>query len=148
VVLSDFWSRSSEISTMLAQLSATARTARWCRSSIRRKRPSPIPAASSSSSRKAAAEITAGRAENWARRLRRARRAHRDEIRAETDKLGWSFSIHRTDRRPPNCCCAACAAWVNKGARAAATARQSGAQRMIAGLPLGFAAAAGAARPA
>jgi hypothetical protein len=23
---------------------------------------------------------------------------HRAEIRAETDRLGWSFTIHRTDR--------------------------------------------------
>jgi uncharacterized protein (DUF58 family) len=42
--------------------------------------------------------VTAGRAETWrtdyaARVLR-----HRTEIRGETDRLGWSFTIHRTDR--------------------------------------------------
>jgi uncharacterized protein (DUF58 family) len=44
--------------------------------------------------------ITAGRAETWrvdytARVLR-----HRTEIRGETDRVGFSFAIHRTDRPP------------------------------------------------
>ena len=42
--------------------------------------------------------ITAGRAQTWrtdyAARLQR----HRAEIRSETDRLSWSFTIHRTDR--------------------------------------------------
>ena len=42
-----------------------ARTATWCRSSIRPRKASPIPAASNSSSRKALGSITAGRAETW-----------------------------------------------------------------------------------
>ena len=75
-----------------------ARTAIPCRSSIRRKRPSPIPAASSSSSRKARGSITAGRAEAWKADYEARVARHRAEIRAETDKLGWSFAIHRTDR--------------------------------------------------
>jgi uncharacterized protein (DUF58 family) len=42
--------------------------------------------------------ITAGRAETWrADYIARVAR-HRAEIRAETDRLGWSFTIHRTDR--------------------------------------------------
>jgi uncharacterized protein (DUF58 family) len=42
--------------------------------------------------------ITAGRAENWrADYITRVAR-HRAEIRSETDRLGWSFTIHRTDR--------------------------------------------------
>ena len=68
------------------------------RSSIRRKRRSRIPAASSSSSRKAAGSITAGRAEAWKADYDARVARHRAEIRAETDKLGWSFAIHRTDR--------------------------------------------------
>jgi uncharacterized protein (DUF58 family) len=42
--------------------------------------------------------ITAGRAENWrADYIARVAR-HRAEIKSETDRLGWSFAIHRTDR--------------------------------------------------
>ncbi len=44
--------------------------------------------------------ITAGRAEDWrADYIERIAR-HRAEIRRETDRLGWSFTIHRTDRPP------------------------------------------------
>jgi uncharacterized protein (DUF58 family) len=44
--------------------------------------------------------ITAGRAETWrADYIERIAR-HRAEIRRETDRLGWSFTIHRTDRPP------------------------------------------------
>jgi uncharacterized protein (DUF58 family) len=42
--------------------------------------------------------ITAGRAEMWRGDFERRVAAHRAAIRAETDRLGWSFTIHRTDR--------------------------------------------------
>ena len=42
--------------------------------------------------------ITAGRAENWRADYVAQIAQHRAAIRSETDRLGWSFSIHRTDR--------------------------------------------------
>jgi uncharacterized protein (DUF58 family) len=42
--------------------------------------------------------ITAGRAETWKADYTSRVQRHRDEIRSETDRLGWSFAIHRTDR--------------------------------------------------
>ena len=45
-----------------------------------------------------AGSITAGRAEAWKHEYETRVARHRAEIRAETDKLGWSFTIHRTDR--------------------------------------------------
>src|SRR6202034_3822155 len=42
--------------------------------------------------------ITAGRAEVWRTDYAAHVAGHRAEIRAETDRLGWSFAIHRTDR--------------------------------------------------
>ena len=45
-----------------------------------------------------AGSITAGRAEAWKGEYETRVARHRAEIRAETDKLGWSFTIHRTDR--------------------------------------------------
>src|SRR5207245_3782090 len=45
-----------------------------------------------------AGSITAGRAEAWKREYETRVARHRAELRAETDKLGWSFTIHRTDR--------------------------------------------------
>jgi uncharacterized protein (DUF58 family) len=45
-----------------------------------------------------AGSITAGRAETWKAEYDTRVARHRAEIRAETDRLGWSFTIHRTDR--------------------------------------------------
>jgi len=42
--------------------------------------------------------ITAGRAETWRTDYAERVRRHRADIRSETDRLGWSFAIHRTDR--------------------------------------------------
>jgi uncharacterized protein (DUF58 family) len=44
--------------------------------------------------------ITAGRAENWRADYGAQIAQHRAAIRSETDRLGWSFGIHRTDRSP------------------------------------------------
>ena len=44
------------------------------------------------------ARITAGRAENWRTDYTAELARHRAAIRNETDRLGWSFTIHRTDR--------------------------------------------------
>ncbi len=42
--------------------------------------------------------ITAGRAETWRTDYTARVARHRSEIRSETDRLGWSFTVHRTDR--------------------------------------------------
>jgi len=42
--------------------------------------------------------VTAGRAQLWRTDYEARVRRHRSEIRAETDRLSWSFTIHRTDR--------------------------------------------------
>jgi uncharacterized protein (DUF58 family) len=44
--------------------------------------------------------ITAGRAQTWRTDYAARVARHRAEIRSETDRLGWSFTIHRTDRPP------------------------------------------------
>jgi uncharacterized protein (DUF58 family) len=44
--------------------------------------------------------ITAGRAETWRADYTERVARHRAAIRSETDRLGWSFTIHRTDRPP------------------------------------------------
>ena len=42
--------------------------------------------------------ITAGRAETWRANYTALVARHRAEIRSETDRLGFSFTVHRTDR--------------------------------------------------
>jgi hypothetical protein len=44
--------------------------------------------------------ITAGRAENWRADYEARLKRHREELIAETRRLNWSFTIHRTDRAP------------------------------------------------
>ncbi len=48
--------------------------------------------------REGGGRITAGRAETWRADYTARVARHRIEIRNETDRLGWSFTIHRTDR--------------------------------------------------
>ena len=43
---------------------------------------------------------TNGRAETWRTDYAERVRRHRADIRSETDRLGWSFAIHRTDTPP------------------------------------------------
>jgi uncharacterized protein (DUF58 family) len=45
-----------------------------------------------------AGSITAGRAETWRTDYVARVERHRAEIRAETERLGWTFLIHRTER--------------------------------------------------
>ena len=89
-----------------------------------------------------AGSITAGRAETWRADYEARVERHRDEIRAETDRLGWSFTIHRTDR-PATELLLALHAQLARAARRSATNRgthwrRATEARMI-GLPLGFA---------
>jgi uncharacterized protein (DUF58 family) len=45
-----------------------------------------------------AGSVTAGRAETWRNDYQGLVARHRGQVRTETDRLGWSFAIHRTDR--------------------------------------------------
>ena len=98
VLLSDLWSDSPISDARSRNSPAAARAAMWCRSSIRPRRPFRIRAASNSSSRKAAAASPPAAAQTWRADYEGRVRRHRSEIRAETDRLAWSFTIHRTDR--------------------------------------------------
>jgi len=44
--------------------------------------------------------VTAGRAETWRNDYQRLLAEHRAALRAECDQVGWSFTVHRTDRGP------------------------------------------------
>ena len=86
--------------------------------------------------------ITAGRAQTWRADYEARVWRHRDEIRSETDRLSWTFTIHRTDR-PASELLLALHSRIGGvlpagGARphAAAAPEVTG---MIGGLPLGFA---------
>ena len=86
--------------------------------------------------------ITAGRAQTWRTDYAARVRRHRAEIRAETDRLAWSFTIHRTDR-PASELLLALHARIGSGlsddGHASRGPRRGEDDGMIGGLPLGFA---------
>jgi uncharacterized protein (DUF58 family) len=98
VVLSDFWSPVSEIRTMLAGLSASGAHGSLIQIVDPAEESFPYSGRIEFIEPEGAGMITAGRAERWATDYVERLALHRDQIRAETDKLGWLFSTHTTSR--------------------------------------------------
>lgn len=98
VMLSDFWSPIDDVRGKIAQLSATGAHGHVIQICDPAEETFPYHGRIEFLEPESGNVITAGRAETWhddyVARLAR----HRAEIRAETDKAGWSFIIHRTDR--------------------------------------------------
>jgi uncharacterized protein (DUF58 family) len=101
VVLSDLWSPIEEIRATLTQLSANGSQGHLVQIVDPAEETFPYSGRIEFSEPEGAGEVTAGRAENWRGDYEARLARHRAEIRAETGRLGWSFTIHRTDR-PPN----------------------------------------------
>src|SRR3954447_15526156 len=98
VVLSDLWSPVEEIRGILTQLSANGSQGHLVQIVDPAEETFPYSGRIEFTEPEGFGEITAGRAENWRADYTARLARHRDEIRAETAKLGWSFTIHRTDR--------------------------------------------------
>ena len=98
VVVSDFWSPMAEMRAMLAQLSSTGAHGHTVQIVDPAEETFPYSGRVEFIEPEGAGSITAGRAEAWKADYEARVARHRAEIRAETDKLGWSFAIHRTDR--------------------------------------------------
>jgi uncharacterized protein (DUF58 family) len=98
VVLSDFWSPIARVHETIAQLSANGSAGHVVQIVDPAEETFPYAGRIEFVEPEGAGTITAGRAESWrADYIERIKR-HRAEIRTETDRLGWSFIIHRTDR--------------------------------------------------
>jgi uncharacterized protein (DUF58 family) len=98
VVLSDLWSPFSEIQRTLAQLSASGANGHVVQIVDPVEETFPYSGRVEFIEPEGAGAITAGRAESWRGDYEARVARHRAEIRAETDRLGWSFTVHRTDR--------------------------------------------------
>jgi uncharacterized protein (DUF58 family) len=98
VVLSDFWSPIAEVRKTLSQLSATGAHGHVVQIVDPAEETFPYSGRVEFVEPEGGGEITAGRAEAWKADYESRVARHRTEIRAETDRLGWSFAIHRTDR--------------------------------------------------
>jgi uncharacterized protein (DUF58 family) len=98
VVLSDFWSPMSEIRAMLAGLSASGAHGTLVQIVDPAEESFPYSGRIEFVEPEAGSVITAGRAEKWATDYVARVALHREEIRAETNKLDWLFSTHTTSR--------------------------------------------------
>src|SRR5438105_11514816 len=98
VMISDFWSPIAQVRAMLAQLSATGAHGHTVQIVDPAEETFPYSGRVEFIEPEGAGSITAGRAEAWKSDYETRVARHRAEIRAETDTLGWSFTIHRTDR--------------------------------------------------
>jgi len=98
VVVSDFWSPMAQLRGTLAQLSATGAHGHLVQVVDPAEETFPYSGRVEFIEPEGAGAVTAGRAEAWKTDYESRLARHRAEIRAETDKLGWSFTIHRTDR--------------------------------------------------
>jgi len=98
VVISDFWSPLAEVKKTLAQLSSTGAHGHMLQVVDPAEETFPYSGRVEFIEPEGGGSVTAGRAEAWKGEYDMRVANHRAEIRAQTDKLGWSFAIHRTDR--------------------------------------------------
>ncbi|KAA0078462.1 DUF58 domain-containing protein [Tardiphaga sp. P9-11] len=98
VVLGDFWSPMPEIKEMLAGLSSSGAHGALVQVVDPAEESFPYSGRVEFVEPESGNVITAGRAQTWAEDYVARVAAHREEIRAETTKLGWLFSTHTTSR--------------------------------------------------
>jgi uncharacterized protein (DUF58 family) len=98
VILSDWWSPISDVQRTIAQLSASGAQGHAVQIVDPAEETFPFSGRIEFIEPEGGGSITAGRAETWRVDFERLVAAHRAAIRAETDRLGWTFGIHRTDR--------------------------------------------------
>src|ERR1700674_1040026 len=98
VVLSDLWSPMPEVRQTIAQLSSSGAHGHVVQIVDPAEETFPYSGRVEFVDPEDGNSITVGRAETWREEYQRRIERHRAEIRAETDRLGWTFIIHRTDR--------------------------------------------------
>ena len=98
VVLSDFWSPIADIRSMLAGLSASGAHGTLMQIVDPAEETFPYSGRIEFVEPEGFGVITAGRAERWADDYAARLALHRDQIRAETNKLDWLFATHTTSR--------------------------------------------------
>ena len=98
VLLSDLWSPIAEVRATIGQLSSSGAQGHVVQVVDPAEESFPYSGRIEFVEPEGAGRITAGRAETWRIDYGNRIERHRAEIRAETDRLGWGFAIHRTDR--------------------------------------------------
>jgi len=97
VVLSDLWSPIDEVRRTITQLAASGAQGHVVQIVDPAEETFPYAGRVEFVEPEGAGSITAGRAESWQTEYAARIERHRAAIRTETDRLGWSFTTHRTD---------------------------------------------------
>jgi uncharacterized protein (DUF58 family) len=98
VLLSDLWAPIAEARAMLAHASASGAHGHVVQIVDPAEETFPYAGRVEFVEPEGAGAVTAGRAETWRADYTARVEQHRAALRAETDRLGWTFAIHRTDR--------------------------------------------------
>ena len=98
VVLSDLWSPIEDVRATLTQLSTNGSQGHLVQIVDPAEETFPYSGRIEFTEPETGERITAGRAENWRTDYETRLREHRAQLLAEAKRLGWSFTIHRTDR--------------------------------------------------
>jgi uncharacterized protein (DUF58 family) len=98
VVVSDFWSPIADVRATIANLSSTGAHGHLVQIVDPAEETFPYSGRVQFIEPEGAGSITVGRAESWKSEYETRVARHRASIRAETERLGWSFITHRTDR--------------------------------------------------
>ncbi len=98
VLLSDLWSDIADVRRTITQLSASGAHGHVVQIVDPAEETFPYWGRVEFVEPEGGGRVTAGRAETWRTDYVARVARHRSEIRGETDRLGWSFTIHRTDR--------------------------------------------------
>ncbi len=98
IMLSDFWAPMAEVKSKIAVLSGARAHGHVVQVVDPAEESFPYYGRIEFLEPEGAGAVTAGRAETWRGDYVARLERHRAELRAETDRLGWSFIVHRTDR--------------------------------------------------
>jgi len=100
LLLSDFWSPIAEFRQIVSQLAANGSRGHVVQVVDPAEESFPYSGRIEFIEPEGLGSVTAGRAETWRNDYQRLVANHRAALRAECEQVGWSFTVHRTDRGP------------------------------------------------
>jgi uncharacterized protein (DUF58 family) len=100
LLLSDFWSPIAEFRRIIAQLAANGAHGHVVQVVDPAEESFPYSGRIEFIESEGLGSVTAGRAESWRSDYQKLLASHRAALRAECEQVGWTFTVHRTDRGP------------------------------------------------
>jgi uncharacterized protein (DUF58 family) len=100
LLLSDFWSPIADFRAIVGQLAATGARGHVVQVVDPAEETFPYSGRIEFIESEGLGSITAGRAEQWRTHYQQTLANHRAALRSACEQLGWSFTVHRTDRGP------------------------------------------------